>query len=392
MLVAVVVSLVRTGKRPWVQRQHMASRMHMSSAVQWLQDNGFEVGGSKSSGSSGWASFGKVDVTKPDGTPARLFVKTARRSAKEMFEGEALGLRAMRATKSIRIPDVLHYGDGDDGGSFLIMEYLELNGRVDQEEFGRQLARMHSATPSPEFWTEEGGFGFPLDNTIGGTPQVNTWRTSWVDFFRENRMDFQVKRAGDSQLTKAWQEVLGRTDGLRSLFAGLEVGPSVLHGDLWSGNMAATSTNEPVIFDPATYIGHHEAEWGMSWCASLGPRFWTGYREVIPEAEGFQARRPLYQVRPMRGKTNAAGRLMVCRTRPTGISPHQPLQPLWRVLSRLQHQPIEAAHRLDWGAGEGQVDRSGRRLIVLQAACPWLCSTPHPALWCRGTSRGHPLR
>ena len=75
---------------------------------------------------------------------------------------------------------------------------------------------------------------------------------------------------------------------------GVEVKPSVLHGDLWSGNVAAVE-GEPCIFDPATYYGHHEAEWGMSWCASLGPAFWKGYRELIPKDEGFERRFALYE-------------------------------------------------------------------------------------------------
>ena len=71
--------------------------------------------------------------------------------------------------------------------------------------------------------------------------------------------------------------------------------PATLHGDLWSGNIAGVR-GEPAIFDPASYYGHHEAEWGMSWCASLGPKFWEGYRALIPEDRGFKQREPLYEL------------------------------------------------------------------------------------------------
>eukprot|EP00931_Biecheleriopsis_adriatica_P030279 TRINITY_DN17861_c0_g1_i2.p2 TRINITY_DN17861_c0_g1~~TRINITY_DN17861_c0_g1_i2.p2 ORF type:complete len:122 (+),score=22.21 TRINITY_DN17861_c0_g1_i2:730-1095(+) len=74
----------------------------------------------------------------------------------------------------------------------------------------------------------------------------------------------------------------------------VKVVPSVLHGDLWSGNIGSAD-GKPTIFDPAVYYGHHEAEWGMSWCASLGSDFWRGYREIIPEDPGFTSRRPLYE-------------------------------------------------------------------------------------------------
>lgn len=85
--------------------------------------------------------------------------------------------------------------------------------------------------------------------------------------------------------------------GLQKLFVGVRgpIRPSTLHGDLWSGNIASAE-GAPVIFDPAAYYGHHEAEWGMSWCASLGPPFWEGYRELIPEDDGFDDRALLYEL------------------------------------------------------------------------------------------------
>ena len=70
--------------------------------------------------------------------------------------------------------------------------------------------------------------------------------------------------------------------------------PSILHGDLWSGNIAAVN-GKPCIYDPAVYYGHHEAEWGMSWCAGFGQGFWAGYRELVPESPRFKDRRPLYE-------------------------------------------------------------------------------------------------
>ena len=63
----------------------------------------------------------------------------------------------------------------------------------------------------------------------------------------------------------------------------------------WSGNSAAVA-GKPCIFDPAVYYGHHEAEWGMSWCASFPPAFWKAYRELIPKDPGFEERADLYEL------------------------------------------------------------------------------------------------
>ena len=117
----------------------------------------------------------------------------------------------------------------------------------------------------------------------------------WVDFFRERRIGHQVKLSRDARMRKEWERVLEATDDLRTLFEGIDVKPSVLHGDLWSGNIASAG-GKPCIFDPAVYYGHHEAEWGMSWCASFPPAFWKGYRSIIPEDEGFRKRQVLYEL------------------------------------------------------------------------------------------------
>jgi len=268
----------------------------MSAAAQWLRANGYVLAGEQSAGGSGWASCSTLSVTSPEGVARRLFVKSARRSAREMFEGEALGLRVLRAARAIRVPEVIHFDDAPDGGSFLVMEHLELTGSADPAEVGRAMARLHLAEPSLAE-ARAGSFGFCVDNTIGGTPQPNAWQADWIEFYREQRIAHQLRLAGNDELDQLWAAVLERTDGLGALFAGMPpIRPSVLHGDLWSGNMAATPTNEPTIFDPAAYFGHHEAEWGMSWCAGLGPAFWRGYRELLPEEPGFAARRPLYEL------------------------------------------------------------------------------------------------
>ena len=125
----------------------------MDAAIEnWVKDAGY--GGivrSQNAGRSDWASFRKVDVSRPPHDGVSFFVKTSNKSAKDMFEGEALGLRAMfecsQGEDSLRIPEVFHWGDCP-GGSFLVMEYLELRGRSDEYALGRAMARMHLADPT----------------------------------------------------------------------------------------------------------------------------------------------------------------------------------------------------------------------------------------------------
>ena len=89
-----------------------------------------------------------------------------------MFLGEALGLRALGASGSMAVPEVFAFEDGFEGGSFLIMEYMDMSGRPSPELFGRKMAEMHLAEPLDRE-AKAGRFGFKVDNTIGSTPQPN---------------------------------------------------------------------------------------------------------------------------------------------------------------------------------------------------------------------------
>lgn len=139
----------------------------------------------------------------------------------------------------------------------------------------------------------DGKFGFAVDNTIGGTPQPNKWTSSWVDFFRDQRLLHQVNVSGNSELQALAAPVAEHLD---VLFEDLdEIRPSVLHGDLWSGNMASVG-GQPAVFDPAVYFGHSEADFGMSWCAGFGQAFYDAYFSELPKAPLFERRRDLYLV------------------------------------------------------------------------------------------------
>lgn len=293
-----LVELTLTLVSPSAPHRHVTTpraAVRMSSgadadSLKWIEKEIGAIVKSQRMGGSGWASFSRHTTTERE-----LFVKTSSRNLEQMFYGEALGLRAMHATGTIRIPEVLKFADSESGsGSYIVMEYLDLGRRADKRTFGRRMAEMHLATPAAAE-ARDGKFGFDVTNTIGGTPQPNAWCDDWVQFFREQRIGHQIRTAGDQKLREEWTQVLEATDDLRALFEGVEVKPSVLHGDLWSGNIASVG-GEPCIFDPATYYGHHEAEWGMSWCASLGPDFWAGYRELIPKDKGFEKREVLYEL------------------------------------------------------------------------------------------------
>ncbi|KAJ9512794.1 hypothetical protein QJQ45_028992 [Haematococcus lacustris] len=294
-------------------------------------------------GRSDWAR--SLEVRLQGGR--RLFVKLAQGSGSAMFEGEARGLQALAEGGALRVPQVLHWGPlpglpGQAAASFIVMEHLELEeegpgSAVHQAQLGRQLAAMHMALPKlgvvgvvvgavQDAEAAAGRFGFPIDNTIGGTAQPNAWTEDWVEFFREQRLAHMLRLLGDSRLSQLGPQLLPRLD---HFFRDITVRPSVLHGDLWSGNIGRAD-GQPVVFDPATYYGHHEAEFGMSWCAGgvlpacwpadpdpclplpLAPpgfttAFWDAYWAVLPKQPGWEERHQLYTLYHILNHAGAQG-------------------------------------------------------------------------------------
>ncbi|XP_034206186.1 protein-ribulosamine 3-kinase, chloroplastic isoform X2 [Prunus dulcis] len=179
-----------------------------------------------------------------------FFVKTNRSIGPSMFEGEALGLGAMFETGTIRVPKPFKFGPLPTGGSYIIMEFIEFGSRrSNQSVLGRKLAEMHKAGKS------EKGFGFEVNNTVGSTPQINTWSSDWIQFYGEHRLGYQLQLAldqyGDSTIYEKGQRLV---KSMGPLFENVVIEPCLLHGDLWSGNISSDKNGEPVILDPACYL------------------------------------------------------------------------------------------------------------------------------------------
>lgn len=117
------------------------------------------------------------------------FLKLNSSSQVAMFEAEALGLQQMLETATIRVPKPICWGTADN--AYIVLEWLEL-GRGDTkswEEMGRQLAAMHSCSSSSK------GFGWEQNNTIGSTPQINSWTKNWAEFYAQHRLGYQFQLA-----------------------------------------------------------------------------------------------------------------------------------------------------------------------------------------------------
>ena len=232
------------------------------------------------------------------------FMKSNTPNNLSFFETEAKGLEALRQTGAIGVPKVLGIGT-DENTSFLLLEYLESAPKIDGywEVFGRELAMLHRA--DCKHLAEN--FGFPEDNFIGATPQENTPTARWVDFFRECRLLPQIEMADRYFNTDTRQLCTKLLDRLDSYLPEPEF-PSLLHGDLWSGNSAPGPDGKAWIYDPAAYVGHHEAELAMTELFGRCPEeFYRAYSEITPIDSGYRDRQDLYNLYHLLNHLNLFG-------------------------------------------------------------------------------------
>ena len=231
---------------------------------------------------------------------ARYFLKLNDAQHLPMFVAEEEGLNAIAATNTIRVPQPIVHGSAD-GQSYLVLEHLELSSHGDAKLLGEQLAALHRCISSQ--------FGFAQDNFIGTTKQPNGWKDSWIDFWREQRLVFQLRLAAQNghsgQLQNLGEKLL---DVLPAFFEGYTPQPSLLHGDLWSGNHAFLADGTPTIFDPATYYGDRECDLAMTELFGGYPAdFYAAYRAAYPLDAGYATRRNLYNLYHILNHANLFG-------------------------------------------------------------------------------------
>jgi fructosamine-3-kinase len=236
----------------------------------------------------------------------RLFVKVTDADRAAMLEAEADGLRAITATATIPVPAPVAVGTGQACG-YLVVEWLDLSGPTDNGALGAALARLHRARPRAGPRGER--FGWSRDNFLGATPQANGWCDDWAAFFVERRLAPQFALAaanghGDD-LQRRGERVLQRS---RELLLRRGVVPSLVHGDLWSGNAGSLPDGTPVVFDPAVYVGDREVDIAMTELfGGFGVAFMRAYGEAWPLDSGYPQRRTIYNLYHLLNHLNLFG-------------------------------------------------------------------------------------
>lgn len=234
------------------------------------------------------------------------FLKWGRGAVADTLPAEAEGLRALRATGSgLVVPEPLAWAaEAPPRPGYLLMTWIE-TGRVTAatwHRLGEGLVQLHHTTA--------GRYGFDGANYIGRTPQENGWCNTWPTFFRTRRLEPQVDRARRAgRWDAAWDRDLDALYGRLDDLLPADPPASLVHGDLWSGNMLATATGEAAIIDPAVYFGHREVDLAMTELfGGFADGFYDAYRAAWPLAPGYGERRTCYNLYHLLNHLNLFGR------------------------------------------------------------------------------------
>jgi fructosamine-3-kinase len=229
----------------------------------------------------------KVDLA--DGL--RLAVKT-RQSARVDLRLEGYMLGELARLSTLPVPAV-HLSEPD----LLVMDFIETDGRGITPQVERHAAELIAAlhaVPRPTF-------GYERDTLIGALPQPNPEMDRWIPFFRDHRLLAMARAAeAEGRLPAKLRIRLERLAERLDIYLAEPRHPSLLHGDLWTGNVLVRGQRIAGFVDPAIYCGHPEIELAFTTMfETFGPAFFETYESLLPLEPGFhELRSGLYKLYP----------------------------------------------------------------------------------------------
>lgn len=218
-----------------------------------------------------------------------------------MFIKEAIGLNLLKDHSTFTIPEVIHSDVAFDK-AYLLLHFID-NGKKSEnywQIFGEKLAGLHQNTASD--------FGLDHDNFIGSLVQPNTSYDSWPEFFYNTRIEFQLEQAIAKNLMSFEDSRKANRlyQKLNELIPNEK--PSLLHGDLWSGNAMTDEKGNPSIIDPAVYFGHREMDLAMTKLfGGFDSSMYEAYDHHYPLEKNWEDRLEIHNLYPLLVHVNIFG-------------------------------------------------------------------------------------
>ncbi|GGK07803.1 fructosamine kinase [Lentibacillus kapialis] len=220
----------------------------------------------------------------------KYFIKFHAEAPDRFFELEARELELIRETNSIAVPEVFTYTD-ESNSAFIVMEWVNGAPAADTDrKLGDRIAAMHQTFGKKH--------GFDDDTFIGALPQTNGLFSSWLEYYRDQRLAAQLKMGIDKG------RMTGKRRGrMETLLEDLgkwipdDAAPSYLHGDLWGGNWLAGPGGEPYVIDPSFLYGDRHFELAFTEVfGGYSSDFYRAYQERFPLSPDYDDIKPLYQL------------------------------------------------------------------------------------------------
>ncbi len=222
----------------------------------------------------------------------------------DMFIKEADGLSELKKANAIKVPEVLMTET-----NFILLEFINsfLKSNSFFKDFGIKFSELHKYNSKT--------FGFYEDNYIGANIQLNIpakdEETDWIKFYFNKRILYQFKLAEkNGYATEELRNGISKLENkIESILSGSLEPPSLLHGDLWSGNYMVDQDGNACLIDPAVYYGHREADLGMTKLfGGFGSDFYNYYNENFPLPDGYSYRENIYKLYHVLNHLNLFGR------------------------------------------------------------------------------------
>lgn len=212
------------------------------------------------------------------------------------WQGGSLALEGRMLARlrkaGIPVPEVWHAED-----DLLVMSWIEHGGTLDrdaEEHAADLIAHLHTQTADT--------FGYEEDTVIGGLHQPNPQIPNWREFFRDHRLLYMANEAMRAdRISSATYQRIETLAGRLETWIDDDIKPSLVHGDLWGGNILSLPGRVTGFVDPAIYYADAEIELAFSTLFNtFGERFFTRYEQYRPLRPGFfKVRCELYNLYPL---------------------------------------------------------------------------------------------
>lgn len=222
-------------------------------------------------------------------TGEELVIKNNNEAPSQMFQIEANSLKLL-SNNGLMTPEVISFDQNN-----LILKYYSpssANYPLFEINAAQQLAFLHQ---------KKGAIGLDFNNYIGTLPQNNSHHSNWIEFFIQNRIMTQLNIAKswtsiDTNILLLFENFCSKLENIIPNFSE----GSLLHGDLWIGNIIHTQNSKALFIDPAIYYGHHEVDLAFSQMfGSFSPLFYETYHEINPIDKEFKKRKMIYNIYPL---------------------------------------------------------------------------------------------